>query len=405
MASTGLSEAELHHNRAPELAASVGSFLTLSIVTVCMRVYVRAFMAKSFGFDDVMIVFCLINYMIYAIFVFTGIHFGTGQHTAALSAFNYSHAMKVSIRSKGPMFTLLTTRKMWYFCEIFYGSASLLVRISIAALILRLTAIPWHKYLLYGVMTVSTAMGVTLIFELLFQCQPIGFFWSATRNPLHGHCIDNAVTVIFVYVHGAISCACDWILGILPWLLVKDLNMNRRTKWVVGLLLCFANFGSIAMLVRFYTVRQIATQSDFLYATVDLAIWSNLEIGVAIPAVSLITLRPLFRSFLKSGKTTGNSGLSGAQYRGGTGYVRHNESASVRLKELERMKDIERGTTGKGMTATTITTGDATLTDGFENEERGWKYGSSHDTNSDEQPLQITKVQGVDISYDRAVSR
>lgn len=60
MASTGLSEAELHHNRAPELAASVGSFLTLSIVTVCMRVYVRAFMAKSFGFDDVMIVFCLV---------------------------------------------------------------------------------------------------------------------------------------------------------------------------------------------------------------------------------------------------------------------------------------------------------------------------------------------------------
>jgi len=34
---------------------------------------------------------------------------------------------------------------------------------------------------------------------------------------------------------------------------------------------------------------------DFLYATVDVAIWSDIEQGLAITAGSLATLRPLFR--------------------------------------------------------------------------------------------------------------
>lgn len=35
--------------------------------------------------------------------------------------------------------------------------------------------------------------------------------------------------------------------------------------------------------------------SDFLYDTVDIAIWSDVEIGLAVTAGSLATLRPLYR--------------------------------------------------------------------------------------------------------------
>jgi hypothetical protein len=45
---------------------------------------------------------------------------------------------------------------------------------------------------------------------------------------------------------------------------------------------------------------------DFLWATVDVAIWSDIEQGLAITAGSAATLRPLYRQFAsKSGLSTG----------------------------------------------------------------------------------------------------
>lgn len=56
---------------------------------------------------------------------------------------------------------------------------------------------------------------------------------------------------------------------------------------------------------------------DFLWATVDIAIWSDTEQGLAITAGSLATLRPLFRQigsrlgFISTGNTPSNSKPTG----------------------------------------------------------------------------------------------
>lgn len=51
---------------------------------------------------------------------------------------------------------------------------------------------------------------------------------------------------------------------------------------------------SIAVTVRLAYVMDFRNP-DFLYATVDVAIWSDIEQGLAITAGSLATLRPLYR--------------------------------------------------------------------------------------------------------------
>jgi hypothetical protein len=51
---------------------------------------------------------------------------------------------------------------------------------------------------------------------------------------------------------------------------------------------------SIAVIVRMGFVMKFVT-NDFLYDTVDIAIWSDIEQGLAITAGSLATLRPLYR--------------------------------------------------------------------------------------------------------------
>lgn len=62
---------------------------------------------------------------------------------------------------------------------------------------------------------------------------------------------------------------------------------------------------SIAVTVRLAYVMDFKNP-DFLYATVDVAIWSDIEQGLAITAGSLATLRPLYRQVAKSiGISTG----------------------------------------------------------------------------------------------------
>jgi len=52
---------------------------------------------------------------------------------------------------------------------------------------------------------------------------------------------------------------------------------------------------------------------DFLWATVDIAIWSDIEQGLAITAGSLATLRPLWRQFSASiGLASSTFGPSGS---------------------------------------------------------------------------------------------
>jgi hypothetical protein len=167
----------------------------------------------------------------------------------------------------------------------------------------------------------ASLFGIAFAAQILTQCEPISFYWSATRDPSQGHCLNPRVIAGFTYAHAVVSSIGDWTFGILPAFLVSGLNMNIRSKIFVFLLLAFANIGSIATLIRVKAIHQIASSKDFLYETFDLAIWSTVEIGIAIMAASIATYRPLFRSFLSRGNTGERSFISA-----NGGYRLHNSS-------------------------------------------------------------------------------
>jgi hypothetical protein len=64
--------------------------------------------------------------------------------------------------------------------------------------------------------------------------------------------------------------------------------------------------GSIATIVRIPYLKQLS-QSDFLYSTTDVAIWSTVEPGIGITASAIATLKPLFRTFLSRSRLFGSS--------------------------------------------------------------------------------------------------
>ena len=205
---------------------------------------------------------------------------------------------------------------MWFLCEIFYAFSSTFTRLAAGALLLRLTIHPVHRRVIWSVMILASLFGIAFLTQILVQCQPISFFWSVTRDPSQGHCINLKINEGFTYAHAVVASIGDWTYGILPAFIVSGLKMNLRTKASVFLLLCLANIGSIATLIRFKAIHQITLSRDFLFATVDLVIWSSVEVGIAIIAASMATYRPLFRTFFSTGNSGNRSVAPVHHYRG-----------------------------------------------------------------------------------------
>jgi hypothetical protein len=81
-------------------------------------------------------------------------------------------------------------------------------------------------------MVLTVISGVIFLFLLLFQCQPISYFWTRVLlDPsITGSCIDINILVVMMYVHSGFSALCDFTVGILPVFIVYTLQMKKRTK-------------------------------------------------------------------------------------------------------------------------------------------------------------------------------
>lgn len=64
---------------------------------------------------------------------------------------------------------------------------------------------------------------------------------------------------------------------------------------------------SIATLVRVAYAKELVNEVDYLYNFTPLATWSTIEVGTALTASSLATLKPLFRKFGAIFTTTNRS--------------------------------------------------------------------------------------------------
>ena len=72
----------------------------------------------------------------------------------------------------------------------------------------------------------------------------------------------------------------------------------------------------------------MADIGDFLYSTMDVAIWSTVEVGIGIVASAAATLRPLFRVFFAGSKATngGSSAAPASNHWPKSGYIRSRDT-------------------------------------------------------------------------------
>lgn len=79
-------------------------------------------------------------------------------------------------------------------------------------------------------MIILTVPTIICIFCVVLQCRPISYTWTQIIGKGHGQCLPDSLVVGTGYTQTALSVIGDVILGLLPIHLLKDANMDRRTK-------------------------------------------------------------------------------------------------------------------------------------------------------------------------------
>ncbi|KAJ5322119.1 hypothetical protein MYU51_002933 [Penicillium brevicompactum] len=270
------------HSRKITVQTVAAVFLPIATITVMLRIYVRGWIVKAFGWDDGAMVVALLFYAMFCASMIGGTLYGTGYKFAHLEPTNAAIAMKY-----------------WWLCEIAYCFSSIGCKISVCIFLMRITIRRLHIWTLYIVMALTVLAGLVFMFLMLLQCHPLAYFWTRAADPDGGWCISIDIIISMTYVYSAFAALCDFTVGILPIFLVHKLHMKRQTKIAVMGILGMACIASSAVIVRIPFVKTFA-DDDFLYATIQIAIWSNIEAGLGITAGSLATLRPLLRVIMGS---------------------------------------------------------------------------------------------------------
>lgn len=195
--------------------------------------------------------------------------------------------------------SLLTGFKIIFICELLYVVSTTITKLSIAAFYLRLTNKRYQKAIIYVNVAFVLVFSAMYFFFLLFQCAPISYLWSKYEDG-RGTCLRDPILPSVTYGHCAMSALTDWVFGILPIFFVWKLRMDARTKFSVILILSLGFFASTATIVRIVYIKNLTVTTDYSWEGINLVKWSMVEPAIAISAMNIATLRPLFKSFFKT---------------------------------------------------------------------------------------------------------
>jgi len=260
-----------------------GVLLGLSAITVFLRCYVRIFMLNLFRPEDWLAIVTLGLSIVYTAFVVMSIQNGAGQHVDSV-----------------PKEDIPKVLKMRWAGEITYVATGAFLKLTVGVFLLRICSRRWHKVTICTVLVFCVAFNISYILFAAFQCQPVAYFWErySSSSNMTGSCFPGELVTGLTYAACGINAVGDWILGLLPIVLVRNLDLVKRQKISVAGILALGAVASTATIVRLFYVWQLNHNEDTLYKFTDLAIWSTVENGLGLTASSIATLRPLFKSFL-----------------------------------------------------------------------------------------------------------
>lgn len=108
-------------------------------------------------------------------------------------------------------------------------------------MLLRVTMEKYQRRLIYICTGITQIYSVVFLFIFIFQCNPIQLFWTKSSGATSGQCIDPTIIVITGYLYLAVTIIFDWTMAILPWFVVRNMQLDLRTRRMIAVVLALGS--------------------------------------------------------------------------------------------------------------------------------------------------------------------
>ncbi|KAJ9254433.1 hypothetical protein DTO271D3_3850 [Paecilomyces variotii] len=227
--------------------------------------------------------------------------------------------------------------KSVFLWQIFFLSGFVWIKCSICLTLLRIAVIRWHRITLWTLIGITVISTVFVDIYILLQCRPIERTWG--EKP--GTCLPNTITVVITFVISAFNLLTDVTTAVLPFLMLRKVQMSRRRKTAIIMVLSLGVMASIATIARLPFGTAYFAKKDYLVGIGDIILWTIVECDLALIAGSLPMLRALVKGLNSKGTTNGyyvqSSELNPISRKG---YLLQNDT-SVRTTSHGRSESIE----------------------------------------------------------------
>ncbi|KAH8167132.1 hypothetical protein CIB48_g1116 [Xylaria polymorpha] len=261
----------------------------LAAVFLSLRVYCKLSRGRGLWWDDYILLVAFASTLIAVAFITSSIMLGFANPDAVIGK---AAARQLQIHGGVQ--------------NVFFSLASDLSKTSFGFTLLRVTEGRMKHMVIFLIVTLNIVYFLTIIFTFL-KCQPAIYSWLPADT-----CWTLWTYIKFAIFGGAYSALVDFIFAIVPWFLVKDLNMKRAEKLGVAIAMSFGAIAGITAVIRTIFLPSLASP-DFSTKATTLVIWYTAEAATTIIAASI----PVLRALIKELKTSGARYFSGEKYASG----------------------------------------------------------------------------------------
>ncbi|KAI1380757.1 hypothetical protein F4677DRAFT_462032 [Hypoxylon crocopeplum] len=248
-----------------------------STVFCSLRLFVRIFMTKSPGLDDVM---TAIGYLLLIVLSAMDIH--------AVSLGSGAHFDLVPNDLQSKFFESLGIQTLIYFWAV------ATVRFAILAFLPRLDQDRHTTCASWIVMIIILAQTIAAFIYRLTECTPIADSFKPLTDP-GVHCVKLDAHTEMMIGHGVVGIVIDVILLLLPiWVIGTKMIWSKKMIQII-LILSVGVFAVATGIIRVALLRKLDFAADITYKMPSLGIWTNLECHVGLWCGCFPALQPILR--------------------------------------------------------------------------------------------------------------
>ncbi|KAI1059116.1 hypothetical protein LB507_003905 [Fusarium sp. FIESC RH6] len=281
----------LAESRGPMIRTVTWLSVLLPTLLVSLRVYTRVFVRKVFGLDDWVIVFSLLILIAYGGIIEAAVQIGLGRHIEYILTAHPEDAVPLALLGQ--------------ISQPFVVMSCALGKTSFSISLMRLAVQPFiHRFLWFIVISMLT-LHILISIIVFVRCKDPRTTWNPA---IVSECWAPEVYLGVMYFIGAYSAATDFILALLPWAMLWNLNMKNREKFGVAFAMSLGVFAGSIAIIKCTKLKANATSLDPTFDVGELLLTAGAENALIIIAACLPTLRPILRKvFPSTAKSSENS--------------------------------------------------------------------------------------------------